>query len=210
MAVWEMNEGPNASTMHDSSGRNRDGAIGSVVETGVQDGNKTGYRWPAGNLGERNDERLVTVDRRGFNPGRDAFSVTIRLKTDVAAQQNIIQKGQAPTPGGMWKIEMESSGRVFCLFKGSAGRAAIGSVQGVSLANDRWHTVRCIRRPGGVTIIVDDREPRRQANPTGRISNDQPVAIGGKTQCNPAHPTNPVSCQYYVGLLDRAVVRRRS
>jgi hypothetical protein len=206
MARWEMNEPSGATVMQDSSDRNRDGTIGSDVQTGVFEDGETGYRWPAGNLDVQNDARLVKVDRRGFNPGEDAFSVTLRFKTGVAADQNIVQKGQAATAGGVWKIEMDSNGRVFCFFKGSAGRGAIGSTRGVSLADDEWHTVRCVRRSGSVTIIVDGGEPRKQVRTTGRIANDRPLTIGGKLQCNPA---NNVSCQYYVGLVDRAVVRRR-
>jgi Concanavalin A-like lectin/glucanases superfamily len=180
--------------------------IGGVVEPGiVVSGENRAYRWPAGDLNAKDPGRLVTATGRAFNPREDAFSVTIRLKTAVAADQNIIQKGQAPSPG-IWKIEMASSGRVFCFFKGEVGRAAIGSLEGVSLADDAWHTVRCIRRSAGVTIIVDGGSPRTQARATGRIANGWPLTIGGKSQCN---PDNNVTCQYYVGDIDRVVVRRR-
>jgi hypothetical protein len=205
VAVWEMDEGPNATVMHDSSGANRDGQIGSVVETGVVDGARTVYEWPAGNLDVEDPQRLVTVTgNRAFNPRQDGFSVTVRFKTS-AVDQNIIQKGQARTAGGSWKVDM-TNGRVFCLFRGEAGQAAIGSTPGVSLADNNWHTVRCIRRSGAVTIIVDGGTPRKRVEPTGRIANDRQVTIGGKLQCNPA---NNVSCQYYVGRIDRAAVRRR-
>jgi Laminin G domain len=206
MARWEMDEGVNATSMDDSSAADRDGNIGSEVETGVVADGETGYRWPAGDLNVEDPQRLVRATSRAFNPRRDAFSVTVRFKTGVAADQNIIQKGQAPSGGGMWKIEMASSGRVVCLFRGSAGRGAIGSEQGVSLANDEWHTVRCIRRSRAVAIIVDGGEPRKQVRRTGRIANTWPLTIGGKSQCN---PPNNVTCQYYVGMLDRAVVKRR-
>jgi Laminin G domain len=208
VAVWQMNEGPNQNVMHDSSGANRDGIIGTVVETDVADpelsGGNTAFRWPGGDLSVENPERLVTVDRSALNPRRDGFEVTIRLKTN-ATDHNIIQKGQATTEGGMWKIEMDG-GRAICSFKGSAGRAAVGSAQTMSLADDEWHRVRCVRRSNGVTIRVDDRVPRTQAGRTGRIANSLPLTIGGKWNCN---PPNNVTCQYYVGLVDRVVVRRR-
>jgi Laminin G domain len=204
VAAWEMNEPPNATTMLDSSGAGRSGTIGSVVETGVPvivGGENRAYRWLAGNLDQENPARLVGVNSSALNPRTDAFAVTIRLKTS-AVNQNIIQKGQASTTGGMWKIEM-LNGRVFCLFKGLAGRRAIGSSQTVS--DDVWHTVRCIRRARGVTIIVDGGTPRTEVGRTGRIANTWRLAIGGKSSCNPPQ----VQCQYYVGLLDRVIVRRR-
>jgi hypothetical protein len=201
VADWEMNEGPNATTMHDRSGHNRDGTIGSTVETGVVVRGATGYRWPA-DTGVEDPQRLVTVASSALNPRRDAFAVTLRLKTS-AEDQNIIQKGQAHTAGGMWKIEMVN-GRVICSFKGSAGRVAVGST--VTVSNHVWHTVRCERHRRAVTISVDGRAPRRQAGRSGKIANSWALSIGGKAICNPSHN---VSCQYYVGLLDRVVVRRK-
>jgi hypothetical protein len=73
------------------------------------------------------------------------------------------------------------------------------------VSDDEWHTVRCVRRSKGVTVIVDGGQPRRQAGRTGKIANAFDLAIGGKLTCNPPN----VSCQYYVGQLDRVIVRRR-
>jgi hypothetical protein len=73
------------------------------------------------------------------------------------------------------------------------------------VADGAWHTVRCIRRRAGVTVIVDSFLPRTQDGRTGRIANHTRLAIGGKLFCNPPN----VSCQDYVGLLDRVVVRRK-
>jgi hypothetical protein len=202
VAAWHMNEGPDATRMRDSTGHGHRGTIGADVETGVPvSGANRAYSWPDGNLAVENPNRLVTVGSRGLNPLRDGFAVTLRLKT-TALDQNIIQKGQAAPAATMWKIEMVN-GRVFCLFKGAAGRRAIGSRGTVSDGN--WHTVQCIRRFRGVTIIVDGGTPRTERGRTGRIANTYPVAIGGKSICNPPN----VQCQYYVGLLDRVIVRRR-
>jgi hypothetical protein len=203
VAVWEMNEDAGATTMLDSSASNLSGTIGQLVEPGFPlEGVNSAYSWPAGNLDVENPERLVIVPRKALNPRRDAFAVTIRFRT-AALEQHIIQKGQASTDGGMWKIDTVD-GRVFCLFKGSAGRATVGSRQTQTVSDDNWHTVRCIRRSRSVTIVVDGGLPRKQAGRTGRIANDVPLTIGGKWSCNPPQ----VLCQYYVGLIDRAVVRR--
>jgi hypothetical protein len=206
MARWEMNEPAGATVMEDSSEKDRDGAIGSVVETGVPlGGGDIGYEWPAGDLSVQDPGRLVEVPGRGFNPRGDRFSVTVRFATG-AVDQNIIQKGQAQTAGGMWRIDMTATGKVVCLFRGAGGQAAIGSTPGVSLADNTLHTVRCIRRAGSVTIVVDGGEPRTNEKASGRIANTQPVTIGGKLQCNPA---NDVSCQYFVGEMDRAIIKRK-
>jgi Laminin G domain len=210
VAIWQMNEdGPNAPFMLDSSGKGRSGKIGNSVITGVTGvglvGPNKAYQWP--NTGGGFDpERLVYVNRRTMNPFRDAFRVTIRMRTSVS-DGNILQKGQATTSGGMWKIEL-TNGRVFCTFKGSAGRRAIGSAAAVAVSNDQWHTVQCTRWRTGVTIVVDGGIPRTQHGRTGNIDNSRPLTIGGKLTCNPP-PQGNVSCQYYVGLLDRVAIRRR-
>jgi hypothetical protein len=201
VARWEMNEGTGADDMTDSAS-GHDGMIGSEVETGVVDGAVTGYRWPSG-TGVKDDRRLITVVG-GLNPGRRAYAVSVRFKT-MDNNFNIIQKGQALTNGGMWKIEIED-GRAKCLFRGAAGRAGIGSPANPSLADGEWHTVRCERRRRSVRITVDGGAPRSTAHRTGRIANTKPVVIGGKLECNPPN----TSCQYYVGMLDRVVIRRRS
>jgi hypothetical protein len=201
IADWRMNESSRARTMHDSSQSNLSGTIGSAVRTGVVLSGETGYRWSRQNKAGYHPERLVTVGSSLLNPRRDAFAVTVRLYTG-AGDQNIIQKGQARTAGGMFKIDMVR-GHVICVFKGSAGRAAIRSRR--TVWDGAWHTVRCERRRRGVSIAVDGGVRRTQAGRTGRIANTWPLSIGGKWRCNPPN----VQCDYYVGHLDRAVVRRR-
>jgi hypothetical protein len=199
VADWEMNEPRGARTMRDSSGSGLDGRIGSAVETGVVASGATGYRWSArGNDGYR-PERLVTVASSRLNPRSDPFAVTIRMRTG-AGNQNIIQKGQAHTAGGMFKVDM-LRGHAICLFKGSRGRVAIGSRQ--TVWDGAWHTVRCKRAGREVRIVVDGvRRTNRGA--TGYIANNWALSIGGKLRCDP-----PASeCDYYVGLLDRANVKR--
>jgi Laminin G domain len=198
-ATWEMNERASASTMHDSSSSGLDGRIGSAVETGVVAGGATGYRWPTRRKDGHRPERLVTVASSRLNPRSDVFAVTIRMRT-MAGNQNIIQKGQAHTAGGMFKVDMVR-GRVICLFKGSRGRVAIGSRQ--TVWDGAWHTVRCKRLAGQVRIVVDGvRRTNRGA--TGYIANNWALSIGGKLRCDPP----AVECDYYVGLLDRAIVRK--
>jgi hypothetical protein len=203
VAIWEMNEPPGSQggTMHDSSGKGRNGDIGLLVTTGVTDGNFTGYQFSsAGNKAD--PEHLVVVDHAALNPYKNIFKVFIRLKT-TATGQNIIQKGQANTTGGSWKIETDNEGHVVCTFRGGGGRGAVGS-RGV-LANDKWHGVLCIRRTNEVVMIVDGGIPRHDPGRTGNIDNNAALTIGGKKSCTAPN----VSCQYYDGLIDRVAIRRR-
>jgi Laminin G domain len=200
VARWEMNEPAGATMMHDSSGSNLSGTIGSAVRTGVTVGGATGYRWSSQNKDGRRPERLVRVASSRLNPGRGGFAVIVRLRTG-SGDQNIIQKGQARTAGGMFKVDMVR-GRVFCSFRGFAGRVAIGSRR--ALNDGAWHTVRCERRSRRVTIVVDGGSRRTKLGRTGRIANSSALAIGGKLHCDPPR----VGCDYYVGLLDRAVVKK--
>jgi hypothetical protein len=200
VADWEMNEPAGATTMLDSSGSNLSGSIGSAVLTGVVTNGATGYRWTAQDKDGYRPERLVTVNSSLLNPGTDSFAVTIRMYTG-AGDQNIIQKGNQNTGGGMWKIDM-NRGLVNCVYKGSEGRAGIHSTE--TVWDNAWHTIRCERRPTGVTLTIDGGKPRTTAKPTGNIANTWPVSIGGKWKCDPPE----VQCDYYVGRLDWVLVER--
>jgi hypothetical protein len=200
VATWEMNEPPNATVMQDSSGFNRDGQIGNLVETGVDNGNFRGYQFDAaGDKG--NPNHLVLVDRKAMNPRTDQFKVFLRFKSN-ATDQNIIQKGQANTAGGNWKVETVA-GHVVCSFRGSRGRSATSS-RGV-VTNGNWHRILCIRRVTEVVLIVDGGIPRRDPGRTGKIDNDAVLSIGGKRSCNAPN----VSCEYFTGLTDRVAISRR-
>jgi hypothetical protein len=201
IADWEMNEPPGATTMHDSSGSNLSGTIGSAVVTGVVSDRATGYQWLSGNRSGVHTERLIKVDSARFNPAIADFTVILRFRTASTGDQNIIQKGQARTIGGMWKIPL-FGGKVGCNFLGVEHRSAVWSNETVT--DNEWHTVRCDRRTTGVTLTLDGGTPKTNHRWTGSISNTWPLAIGGKPKCDPPD----VGCDYYVGLLDRVVVSR--
>ena len=202
IADWEMNEPPGATTMLDSSGSNLHGAIGSGVVTGVVTDGATGYRWFGPDPESYHPERLVLVESPLLNPGTDDYAITLRVYTG-AGDQNILQKGQANTSGGMFKIDM-LQGQVICMYKGSAGRASVRSTQ--TIWDNSWHTIRCERRAGAVTLTIDGGPSRTTRKPTGNIANNWEFSIGGKSRCDP--PT--VQCDYFVGRLDRVVVERLS
>jgi laminin G domain protein len=201
IAEWEMNEGPNATTMHDSSGSNIDGKIGSAVVTDVVVEGRTGYRWPAIDHDVVDREHLITVNRSRLNPGRGDFAVIVRFNTGHHHHQHIMQKGNSGAAGGLWKMPIKE-GKVGCFFFGSRDRAAIFSRE--TVVDGAWHTVRCERRRTGVSVIVDGGEPRTNPKWTGKIENTWPTSIGGKWFCRPPD----IHCDYYEGLIDRIVVKR--
>jgi Concanavalin A-like lectin/glucanases superfamily len=203
VAYWRMNEPPGATIMHDSSGSGLNGTIGSAVVTGdVLDG-ATGYRWLSQNRwNTAHPERLVKVTSSSLNPGTQNFTVIMRFNTGSTGDQNIIQKGQAKTGGGMWKIPL-FGGKVGCNFLGVQHRSAVWSNQIV--ADNKWHTVRCDRRTTGVTLTLDGGTPKTNHNWTGSISNTWPLTIGGKLKCDGGVT---VGCDYFVGRIDSVVVLR--
>jgi hypothetical protein len=200
VADWEMNEPPGSTVMLDSSGSTLSGAIGSAVQTGEVVAGETAYRWTGDNKAGYHPERLVTVDSSTLNPGTDAFAVTVRIFTG-AGDQNILQKGQSNTVGGMFKIDMVK-GFVICMYKGADGRAAVQSNQ--TVWDHLWHTIRCERQANGVTLTIDGGPPKTIFHPTGNIANNKVLSIGGKAYCDAVQ----VQCDYYVGLIDRAIVER--
>src|SRR5437588_10888855 len=146
LADWEMNEGPGATVMVDSSGH-VNGSIGSAVETGVQVMGATAYRWPftSPTAPPAKPERIVQASSSTLNPGSGTFSVTIRYRT-TKHFGNIVQKGQAGSTGGYFKLE-NPSGQLNCVFRGvsSSGSFLRKAVESGVISNGQWHTVVCTR-----------------------------------------------------------------
>ena len=201
VAEWEMNEPAGSTTMLDSSGNNLSGAIGSAVVTGEVQSGETAYRWLGANKAGYHPERLVTVDSTNLNPGTDPFAITIRIYTG-AGDQNILQKGQATTGGGMYKIDMKA-GIVICMYRGADGQAAVRSNQ--TVWDHQWHTIRCERQASGVTLTIDGGTPKTTKGPTGNIANNKVLSIGGKAYCDGGVT---VQCDYYIGLIGSVVMER--
>jgi hypothetical protein len=203
IAHWEMNEGPGASVMVDSGPNGINGSVGSAVQTGVNLGGPTGYRWSytAPDTPPAKPERLVLVPDSRLNPGTRDYAVTLRFRTTTTAG-NMIQKGQALTPGGYFKWEIPA-GRIFCLFTSRDGQGNLISERGVraprALNNGAWHTVRCERSQDRVTMTIDGTTVvQSPAGPNGPIANTMPLSIGGKSQCDEVS----VDCDYFVGDID--------
>ena len=203
IALWRMDERWDASTMVDSGPRNINGSIGAAVQTGVNSSGAKGYRWPWTDPGAppAKPQRLVRVSDARLNPGSRDYSVTVRFRTTTVSA-NMIQKGQALTPGGYFKLEL-SGGRAFCLFTSRDGQGNLRGQQAVrssrALNNGAWHTLRCEKTGDRVTMTVDGSTVLRSpGGPIGPIANSVPLSIGGKSQCN----QESVDCDYFSGHID--------
>ncbi|MFB9446364.1 hypothetical protein Dvina_26820 [Dactylosporangium vinaceum] len=204
VAQYEMNEGPGARTMVDSSGHGLDGAVGSEVQTGVGVQGETAYRFTRldPDTPPTHPRHLATVpSQRDLNPGDRDFALTVRLRTQYHFG-NVVQKGQATVDGGNYKLQIPS-GIAQCLFRGDHGTLIVSSRS--RLNDGRWHVVRCERSQTGLALIVDGRTEARKSGWTGYIANDWPLSVGGKTACDQVD----VGCDYYAGDIDYVKLESR-
>jgi hypothetical protein len=205
VAVWQMNEPAGSRTMVDSSGNGIYGTIGAHVLVGTAlSGGGTGYRFPylQPNTPPADPEHVVRVPNNAkLNPGTGNFAVEFRMRT-TRSFGNLIQKGQAGSAGGYWKFQ-QPSGKISCLFRGSAGSSTASS--GLVRVNDgAWHTVRCERTSASVTMRVDGVVTGRNFNPTGSIANTRPLSIAGKLNCDQI----TITCDYFVGDIDYVKIQK--
>jgi hypothetical protein len=201
-ADYEMNEPVGASVMADSSGNGLDGAIvqSSQILTGaVNYDGAIGYRWVRRPPNEppASPERIIQVpDNLNLEPGSSTgtFTIEIRFRTSNKFG-NIVQKGQATSRGGQWKIQ-NPQGRPSCLFKGSVGR--VSTRVPTALNDNLWHVLSCVRTPTRVTALVDGVQVNFQNGSTGTIDNAIPMTVGGKINCDQI----TVTCDYFSGDID--------
>jgi hypothetical protein len=207
IASWEMNEPPGSTTMLDSSGNGINGTIGSSVLTGVEVLGSTAYRWtfrkPAAPPAEPG--RLVMVDDARLNAGTRDFAVTVRFRT-TNSFGNMIQKGQSGSVGGYFKWEIPK-GNLMCLFKGLGPKGGyfVRTVRSdpIRLNDGAWHTVRCERLPDRIVMTIDGTVTHTTFGKTGVISNNVPLTIGGKSQCDQV----TITCDYFAGDIDSVLIQ---
>jgi hypothetical protein len=200
----QMNEGPGATTAVDSSGNGLSGIVGSHVQTGVAlTGGGTGYRFPylRPNTPPADPEHLVVVpNSSALNPGTGDYAIEFRMRT-THSFGNVIQKGQAGSKGGYWKFQ-QPSGKISCLFRGSAGSSTASAGSTVRVNDGNWHTVRCERTASMVTMLIDGVVTGRNRNATGTIANTRPVTIAGKGNCDQVE----ITCDYFSGDIDYVTI----
>lgn len=202
LADWEMNEGQGASVMSDASGNGITGSIGKDVKTGRVIQGETAYKfpWARPNKTPADTPRLVRVNDDRLNPGTSDFSITLRYRT-THNFGNILQKGQHGARGGYFKLE-QPKGHLTCLFRGVDGHVLVNS--GVQLDDGAWHTVVCSRTGNKVTMTIDDQITHTKTGTIGSISNNVPLTIGGKTNCNQV----TITCDFFVGDIDKVQIEK--
>lgn len=201
-SFWGMNEPAPAAVMTDGK-QGIDGTIGNEVQVSVRDGDVTGYRWPwiAKRNAEYRPERLVIVpeDDR-LDPDASRFTVAIEVNTRPGAK-NIIQKGQAQTAGGFWKIETAGH-EIKCVFRGAAETL---SVLSGPINDGTWHTVACDLRQDRLIMRVDGSQVDVRLGSTGPINNSMPMSVGGKMNC----ANENVGCDYFTGMLGSVRIAKK-
>lgn len=208
VADWEMNDAAGTTVMADSSGNGHNGAILSnaapMLLTGVSlGGTDTGFRWSnvKPNLPPATPQRVVQINDPALNPGTRDWKISFRYRTSHPFG-NIMQKGQSTSKGGQIKFQLPK-GQISCMFKGVTG--ARRSIKTVGAYDDNiFHVVTCERLTSGVTLNVFDSsgqtllETRHINGSTGNLSNDIPMTIGGKINCDQV----AITCDYFAGDID--------
>jgi hypothetical protein len=194
-----LDEPAGAATAHDASGLGNHGRIGSRV---VMNGSYAAFPYVKPGTVSYGLSQLITVpDAPSLDPGASRFTIELRYRT-THAFGNILQKGQATSPGGQVKLQ-QPKGRLTCMFKTSVGRATAGS--GTTLLDDgRWHDIRCVRTTSRVTLYVDGVRTGVSNHTTGDLDNAKPWTIGGKPVCDGVE----VTCDYFAGDVDRVRLSR--
>ncbi len=196
---WEMNEPAGSGTMLDSFVSGLVGDVGTDISTGAAYAGATGYRFPTvapDAKPVRPEHTVVVPDNSRLDPGSGNFAVELRLRT-VGKGGNIVQKGQARTDGGFWKVEL-NDGEPTCVFRGADGTTNAVRAREASIADGVWHTIRCKQSYGAVDLWVDGGHIGRNQGQTGHISNGHPLSIGGKQRCDQEN----VGCDYFSGTVD--------
>jgi hypothetical protein len=201
VAIWAMDEQPGSRTMHDSSGNGLNGRIGDEVGVGSRTDGAIGFgfaRLEPDTPPTHPNHLIVVPNSSLLDPDSDDFAVTMRLRT-IYQFGNIIQKGQATVPGGSWKLQIPN-GHVQCWFRGSESALLVTAPRQIN--DGRWHVVRCERTEHGVSLAIDGSTVAGRYGWTGRIANDWPLSIGGKTVCD----QREVGCDYFAGDIDYAAI----
>jgi Concanavalin A-like lectin/glucanases superfamily len=141
----------------------------------------------------------VQANSSTLNPNSGNYTVTLRYRT-TKHFGNIVQKGQAGSSGGYFKIE-NPNGRMTCVFRGTNSSGNFQRKEVVSpgvLSDGKWHVARCARTSTGLTLQIDGSVVATAKGSTGNISNTRPISIGGKLNCDQVTTT----CDYFTGDID--------
>jgi len=160
----------------------------------------TVYRWPFASptAPPPKPERIVQANSNSLNPGSGTYTVSLRYRT-TQHFGNIVQKGQAGSAGGYFKVE-NPHGQINCVFRGVvSGKLVRKAVTSPAVLSDgAFHVATCTRTANALTLTIDGSVVDTAHGSTGNISNTRPVTIGGKLNCDQVKTT----CDYYTGDID--------
>jgi hypothetical protein len=203
VGVWELDEPAGARVLLDAGPQTLHGTVGESVQRGATVAGATAHVFstvdPDRSPVDPGRLDVVAHDER-MNPGAGDFAVTVRLLT-TRPQGNVVQKGQASSIGGYFKVDMDD-GRVACLFRGDAGSLHVRS--SARIDTGRWTEVRCHRSATALSLYVDGVLVHRRTGVAGTVANTWPLTIAGKSSCNQV----TVGCDYYSGAIDRVTLTR--
>ncbi|WP_250028976.1 LamG-like jellyroll fold domain-containing protein [Paractinoplanes maris] len=127
---------------------------------------------------------LQTPSTPDLNPGRRdiSFGADVYLSpTQTSKGQNVIQKGYSTT-SSQWKLQIDgAAGRPSCVLVGDRLRRILMATSSVTVADGRWHRIRCSRSGPVLAVFVDNQLRGRTLLPAGlSVTNNRPMSIGGK------------------------------
>ena len=134
-----------------------------------------------------------------LNPNSGNYTVMLRYRT-TKHFGNIVQKGQAGSSGGYFKIE-NPNGKLTCVFRGTNSSGNFLRKQVVSpgvLSDGQWHVARCARTATALTLTIDGKVVETANGSSGNITNNRPISIAGKLNCDQIKTT----CDYFTGDID--------
>lgn len=146
---------------------------------------------------------LQGTDDADLDPGTHQFryGATILIsQSKLKNSSNVMQKGVVSTDS-QWKLQIGASvGRAQCVVvgRGEPTKAYIAR-SAVTVADNHWHKVMCMRTSTGLYVFVDGKRSGQVSVPSSvSISNNMPLRIGG--------PNLAVTSDSYNGFLDEAFV----
>lgn len=190
VAIWHMGSlGADGHTMHDASSA---GNHGTTTDVTVSTSGFDGYSYSFNGT----SSKVTVPDAPSLDPGSNPLTVILRVNfTAVPAgsgDYDLIQKGRATRP--FYRVEIRPSGSAACLFRGSAGHSSVTLAD--PLNDGAWHTIRCEKASGSISITVDGTTRSKNAT-IGAISNAKALTVGSKL----------AGGDKYQGLLDEVTIK---
>ncbi|MBM2618165.1 LamG domain-containing protein [Actinoplanes sp. LDG1-06] len=127
---------------------------------------------------------LQTPSTPDLNPGARniSYGADVYLSpTQTSKGQNVVQKGYS-TRGSQWKLQIDgAAGRPSCVLVGDRNPRIRMVTSPFTVADGRWHRVRCSRIGGTLSVWVDNvLRGRIGVPPRLSVTNNRPLSIGGK------------------------------